>query len=192
MISDIFEMISSLFGFGLDSDELNPGQILARSLAIYIVTLIFVKLGSRRLFGKASLFDAIVAIMLGSIMSRGAIGASPLLQTITAAGALIATHWILASIALRFSKFGPLIKGDPVLLIKDGEIQKDEMKRSHISRHDLEEALRLAVNHEDPKKVKSAYLERNGKISVIPYTKEPRIIEATCDGGIHRIRISLE
>jgi uncharacterized membrane protein YcaP (DUF421 family) len=69
---------------------------------------------------KASAFDVIVAIMLGSIMSGAITGGSPFLPTLVAGGMLVGLHWLLAVLAVQTNWMGPLVKGTRTLLIKDG------------------------------------------------------------------------
>lgn len=169
MLEKMAEFFEPILGFGLSEDQINPGQIFIRALVVYVITVILVQMGSRRFLGRASVFDSIISIMLGSIMSRGVTGSAPLLQTFCAGTALIALHWLFAVISYRTSNFGPFVKGEPIQLIKDGKIQTEHMREAKISKKDLAQALRLEVRHEDPSKIKAAYMERNGKISFIPY-----------------------
>jgi uncharacterized membrane protein YcaP (DUF421 family) len=60
-----------------------------------------------------------------------------------------------------------LIKGSPELIVRDGKMLRDVMRRNHVSEHDLEEDLRLDAQMEDASKVKIARVERSGDISFI-------------------------
>jgi uncharacterized membrane protein YcaP (DUF421 family) len=51
--------------------------------------------------------------------------------------------------------------------VEDGEVQQKTMLREHISKHDLEEDMRLDAQTEDLSKIKAARLERSGDISFI-------------------------
>ncbi len=64
--------------------------------------------------------------------------------------------------------FGTLVKGHDRTLVRDGEVQWHEMRKSHISGHDLEEAMRTKGQSPDVREVASAHLERSGDISIIP------------------------
>jgi uncharacterized membrane protein YcaP (DUF421 family) len=101
-------------------------------------------------------------------MSRAITGSSPFLPTLAAATFLVALHWLLGVMAYHIDWFGPIVKGNPVLLIKDGSIQWQRMREASMTRQDLEESLRLNGSMTDPSKVRLSYLERNGDISVIP------------------------
>jgi uncharacterized membrane protein YcaP (DUF421 family) len=184
-------MLEDLLGLGLDVQDVNAAQMAFRTVLIYAATLAIVRLGSKRFLSQATAFDAIVAIMLGSVMSRAINGSAPFLPTIAAGLILVGLHWLIAAIAYSSDWFGTLIKGNPVLLIKDGNIQEKGMRQTSVSGKDLEEALRIESHVADPARVKLAYLERNGGISVIPRKPEPRVVNVSVQDGIQTVRIEL-
>ena len=191
MLQSALEQLQSFFGFDRSLEDVNSFQMALRALLIYVLALSLVRIGSKRFLSQATAFDIIVAIMLGSILSRAINGSAPLLPTLLASGALVALHWVFAVLAYNTSFFGPLVKGEPRLLIKDGTVQEDQMRAAKLSEHDLEQALR-AHSLQDPSRVRRAYLERDGSISIVPLAKEPRILEVAAEEGTHTIRIKLE
>jgi uncharacterized membrane protein YcaP (DUF421 family) len=168
-LQNSLKQIQAAFGVG---NDLSAGQMVLRTILIYGLTLVLVRLGSKRFLSKATAFDVIVAIMLGSVMSRGIEGASPLLPTVIAGAVLVGMHWLLGVLAFHIGWFGPLVKGERVTLIKEGRIQEEGMRRGSITEHDLTQAVRMQTGQMDLTKVKRAYLERNGEISIIPYQDE--------------------
>lgn len=69
-------MFEDLLGLGLDVADVSPLQMALRTVLIYTATLAIVRVGSKRFLSRATAFDAIVAIMLGSIMSRAINGST--------------------------------------------------------------------------------------------------------------------
>lgn len=55
---------------GIDADTLNPGQMAMRAVLTFVVAVVIVRLGHKRLFGKGTASDLVVAIMIGSVLSR--------------------------------------------------------------------------------------------------------------------------
>jgi uncharacterized membrane protein YcaP (DUF421 family) len=182
-------MFSDLLGLGLDVQDVHAMQMALRTILISAATLIIVRVGSKRFLSQATAFDAIVAIMLGSIMSRAINGSAPFLRTLAAGVILVGLHWLIAAIAFSSDWFGNLVKGEPVLLIKDGRLNEKGMRGSSVSHRDLEEALRIESHVTEPEKVQLAYLERNGGISVIPHKPEPRVLEVSVEDGVQIVRI---
>ncbi|MCC6455972.1 MAG: DUF421 domain-containing protein [Caldilineaceae bacterium] len=192
MAQAIWEQVQALLGLGLDVGDVGALQMALRTLAIYAFTLAIVRLGSKRLLSQATAFDFIVSIMIGSVMSRAINGSAPFVPTLLAGIVMIALHTLLAVVAFRTDWFGSIVKGNPVLLIKDGEIQQQGVRQSGVSEQDLIQAIRLQAKQTDPSKIRLAYLERNGQISVIPYEHEPRIQDISVANGVQTVRIELE
>lgn len=182
-------MLEDLLGLGIDVQDVNAIQMALRTVLIYAATLAIVRVGSKRFLSQATAFDAIVAIMLGSIMSRAINGSAPFLPTLAAGVILVGLHWLIAAIAYSSDSFGTLVKGNPVLLIKDGNLQEKGLRKTSVSAKDLEEALRIESHVTEPESVQLAYLERNGGISVIPRKPEPRVLEVSVEDGVQTVRI---
>jgi uncharacterized membrane protein YcaP (DUF421 family) len=49
----------------------------------------------------------------------------------------------------------------------------------------------LQTQQTDPATIEVAYLERNGKISAIPYPHEPRVFNVSIQQGVRTVRIEL-
>ncbi len=191
MLQSLMDSIQTFLGYQRDIGDVNALQMALRTLLIYVVTVVLIRLGSKRFLSEATAFDVIVGIMLGSVMSRAINGSAPLFPTLAAGGVFIGLHWSLAALASRTARFGSLVKGNPILLIKDGKLQQEGMRRAGLSSHDLEQALRLQAQATDAAKVKLAYLERNGNISVIPHKSEPRVLDVSVADGVQTIRIEV-
>ena len=192
MLQTIVEQIQAFLGYERDVGDVNALQMALRTLIIYAVTLVLIRLGSKRFLSEATAFDVIVGIMLGSVMSRAINGSAPLFPTLLAGVVFVSLHWSFAALAFHTNWFGSLVKGNPVLLIKDGKIQQQGVRQAALSTHDLIQALRLQAQATDPAKIQLAYLERNGNISVIPCKSEPRIVNVSVADGVQTVRIELE
>lgn len=171
--------------------DLSPLQMMLRAALIYGVAIVLVRLGNKRFMGRNTAFDLILGIILGSVLSRAITGQSPLYPTIAAGATLMAMHWVMAAIATRVDWFGPLIKGCPRLLIKDGEIQKDALRKCNIGDEDLQEALRQKGSIRKPDEVQVAYLERSGDISLVMKDKNTRILDVHVEDGVQTVRIHI-
>lgn len=158
------ETIETLFGTG---KELTSLQMSSRAFVVFFVALIFIRIAGMRTFGKQSAVDIIISMMLGAILSRGIVGASPFLPTLAASALIVVLHRVLALIAVYSEFFGKLVKGEQRILYEQGRINWKNMRRSSISLNDLLESVRLETNKNSLEDVKEAHIESNGKISVI-------------------------
>jgi len=189
MLESWWQSFQTLLGLGEDIADVGVEEMVLRTIVIYVAAVMLVRLASRRLLAKPSAFDLIVAIMLGSVLSRAINSSAALLPTLAASGVLLAMHWLLAFVAVRTHWLGPTLKGKPVLLIKDGQLCEKGLRQVGLTHEDLIEALRLGIRQDDPAKVRRAYMERNGKISVIAFPSEPRAVTVKVEQGVQTIRI---
>ncbi len=156
------------WAIGADATSITWWQMSIRAILIFTYGLVLVRCGGKRTFGKNTSFDIVVAVILGSILSRALTANARFLPTMAAATVLVLLHKFMAAAAFRFHRLGHLIKGTEVQLVKDGEILWRPMKKNSVTEHDLKEALRLGGKILTVGGVKAAYLERSGSISVIP------------------------
>lgn len=188
-MTEFFNELAVWLGIGADS--LSWYQMGLRALILYLAALVLVRVGEKRFLGKNTAFDVILGIILGSVISRAINGSADLLPTLAAGAVLVALHWLLAVFAFRSDHFGDLVKGRRRLLVADGEIQWDQMARSHVTRQDLFEQVRKGTNQENLDAVRKAYLERSGDMSFVTRSKEPQVVEVRVEEGVQTVRIEL-
>ncbi|EMR00694.1 DUF421 domain-containing protein [Cesiribacter andamanensis] len=157
--------------FELDTD-LDTFIIFAvRAVVVFGITILYVRLGGKRIFDKNSAFDIVAAIMLGSIMSRAITDSAPFLPTLAAGALLVATHRFMAYLSYKSDQFGNIIKGVHTTLVRDGQLLEKNMSSSHITEQDLLSAARTQARIQSLEDIQAAYLERSGDISIIPKEK---------------------
>lgn len=152
-------------------DGANMGQLCVRTILLFVFGIICIRIAGRRTFAQYSPLDIVVAIVVGSNISRIMIGKTAFFPALGATLALVLIHRLVAMASIRWRFVARLVKQQPTLLIRDGEVQEAGLRRADLSRDDLLEGLRLA-QVEDPTTVAFATLEASGKISVIPAIKK--------------------
>jgi uncharacterized membrane protein YcaP (DUF421 family) len=167
MAQRLISLFWDALGIGLDPQSLTAGQMTLRSVIVYGAGIVLIRLGDKRFLGRLTAFDAVMGVLIGSVLGRAINGNAPFFGTLIACAALVVLHRVFALAAFRVRWFGRLIKGDTRLLVRDGEPQRAELKKSHITQGDLEEMLRLGGGVEKASHVRLAYYERNGQVSVI-------------------------
>jgi uncharacterized membrane protein YcaP (DUF421 family) len=155
---------------GLSQKELIWWQMCIRAALVFLISLGYIRIANKRIFGKFSAFDIVLGVMYGSVMSRAITGNAPFFATLAAGLSLILLHRLLAFLSLRVKHGSPLsnfIKGQPIPLVLNGNILKDALQKHSITERDLQEALRSNGGPVDLAKIETAYLERSGDISLI-------------------------
>ncbi len=158
------DIINNLWGEG---DQLNALQMSIRAFVMFLIALVLIRFSGKRAFAKKSPFDNVIAIMLGAVLARGVVGASPFFSTVAAAAIMIIVHRILAWSSFKNKMINDVVKGENILLYKDGKILWHNMEKTTISKSDLMQSLRLETKKTTLDDIEMAYLENNGRISFI-------------------------
>jgi uncharacterized membrane protein YcaP (DUF421 family) len=164
----MIDTLNTLLGLRVDPKDLTFLQIALRSLIVFVAALIMVRMADRRFLAKMSPLDAILGFILASMLARAVNGSAAFFPTLGGGFVLVFIHKFIAALAFRFERFGDCVKGCPALAIKDGELKHDVLRANHISRKDLQEELRQEGKVESHTEVKIAYVERSGRLSVVP------------------------
>ena len=192
MSESLLHLLKTIFGGDTPEASLAWPQIAARGALIYIAGLLLIRLGKSRLLGRSTPLDVILAFVLGSVLSRGINGSASLSGSVVAAATLIAMHWVFTELACRSHWCGRLIKGNSHVLVENGKILWENMRRSHISKNDLEEELRLNANVADVGEVQIAVKERSGEVGVVKKKLKPAVINVSVQDGVQVVRILIE
>ena len=152
---------------GLNAEQLTAGQMVARAVIIFFISLILIRVSGIRTLGKQSAFDMLTKLILGAMLGRAIVANQPFFGTLLAALMVMLLHRLLAWIAFHNKKANAFINGETLLLMKDGKKQIKNLSRSHITDEDILEALRRDVNTGSTEKIKEVYLERSGDISFV-------------------------
>ena len=150
----------------LATDHLTPLTMALRAAIVFCCTLIFLRISGRRSFGQRSAFDLCITVLLGAILSRAIVGASPLLPTLAAGAMLVLLHRLIGILIARWSWFDDLISGTQRLLVKDGIKDLRQMRAGLITDRDIEVALHRRNDNATLADIARAVLEKNGEITI--------------------------
>lgn len=153
-----------LFGQGTDLTAL---QMSMRGITIFMLALALIRISGRRSFGLHTPLDNIITILLGAVLSRAVVGASPFIPVIICCLVIVLIHRLLGFLVSRNEKLSSIIEGDKMLLFKDGHFVDENMKRAQVCKENVMQGVRESASTEDLSKIDRVYIERNGVISVI-------------------------
>lgn len=142
--------------------------IIALSIGSIIALFILTKIMGYRQMSQMSMFDYINGITIGSITAEMATSLEqnflqPLTAMIVYALAAVFLSWLTS----KSIKARRLVEGAPLVLLNDGELYRENLKKAKI---DVTEFLvQCRTNgYFDISKLEVAVLEGNGKISFLP------------------------
>ena len=161
------ELLQTLLGISTEAKELTFLQVSVRGVIVFIATLVMVRLSSKRSLAEKTAFDAVLVVIIGSMLSRAINGSAAFLPTLGSGFVLVLLHRLFGFTAYYSHAFGIMLKGKPAVLVQNGRLQHKNMLWNHISEHDLQEDMRLEAKTEDLSKIRTARVERSGDISFI-------------------------
>src|SRR6266513_3712460 len=132
----LWNSFQTLLGLSVEPKNLTFVQISLRGIIVFLATLAMVRLGHKRSLSHKTPFDAVLLVILASVLSRAINGSAAFFATIGGGLVLVLLHRLLAFIAFHSHWFGCLIKGRPELIIEDGDFVLNTMHRNHSSTHD--------------------------------------------------------
>jgi len=141
-------------------------QLCARAVLLFAFGVLCIRIAGRRTFAHYSPLDIIVALIVGSSISRVITGKAAFFPALSATLVLVIIHRLVAVATLRWNWLSWLVKERPIRIIEEGRIDKDAMRRANLSEEDLREAIRLE-QVADPSDVELATAEAGGKVSVV-------------------------
>ncbi len=142
--------------------------IFARSVLLYIASLLAMRAMGKRQVGQLQPFELVVVIMIAELAATpmGGVGI-PLLYGILPMVALVVCHGVITALCMRFQPFRKWMSGQPAVLMRNGVICEKEMRRSAMDLDDLMEGIRTA-GYLDPAEVGTVTLEPGGQVNVFP------------------------
>lgn len=145
-------------------------RIVAHSAAIYLLLLLIFRVAGRRTLAETSTFDLVLLLIIGETTQQVMVGDdATVLGATVAIVSLVSLDMGISYLKLWFPLFDTLLEGKPVLLIREGKVQHAAMAANGLDDEDLKEAARLSHGLDDVKEVRQATLERDGKISIVPW-----------------------
>jgi len=143
--------------------------IVGRTVVIYAVVLIGVRLSGKREVGQMTPFDLTLLLLLSISVQNAMTGPdTSLFGGVAAACTLLILNYLVADVSGVNRRFRRFIQGEPTMLIHDGEVIASHMAKEHVSMDELQRAMREhGLN--DYRQVAIAVLEVDGSISFLKY-----------------------
>ncbi len=142
--------------------------VCVHTLVLYLFLIVGFRLLGRRQLSQLTVIDLVILILLGSAVETSLIaGNLSLTAGLISAGTLLLVNRVLTEVLLRSKPLRHLVAGDPILLVHQGQIIEEHLRRTGLTETDLLEAIRER-GYDTFEKVKCAVLETDGSIHVIP------------------------
>ena len=147
-------------------------EIFQRALVCVAAVIALTRLSGLRSFAKMTSFDFAITVACGSVIASSVISTDEsVLLGVAALGSLFLVQAIVGHGRRKYAIFQKTIENAPVLIMKDGEVLHQNLKRAQITEADLFGKLREA-NAFDLRRVHAVVFEPTGDISVLHGTSD--------------------
>jgi uncharacterized membrane protein YcaP (DUF421 family) len=142
-------------------------DIVARTILVFFVMLTLTRIIGRRELSSLQPFDLILLIVLGDAVQQGLTQDD---YSLTGAFLVIFTFAVLqvlvSWVGYRFPRARPVLEGEPLIVVEDGRLIEQNLKRERLTPEEVSEAARQeGIAHLGD--VRWAVLETNGAISFL-------------------------
>lgn len=153
-------------------------EFVLRAVMVYAALMVLVRLSGKRTIGEFTAFDLIVLILLGEAAAGGLTGGhASVTGSLLSASTLVGLNYLVGFASARSALIDKLVEGEPVVVLYNGELLREAMKKNNLPESDLDEALRKA-GVGDRNDVSLAVLETDGVITVIRKIPGPNILSS--------------
>lgn len=142
-------------------------ELILRGSIVYLALFLFLRIVLKRESGTLGVTDLLVVVLIADAAQNGLAGGyesipEGLILVAVILGWSLAVNWV----GYHVPAIGRLVHPQPLELVRDGEMIRENMRRELITREELLTQLR-EQGVERVEQVKTARIEGNGMISVI-------------------------
>jgi uncharacterized membrane protein YcaP (DUF421 family) len=147
--------------------EVSLVELVLRGTAMYLFLFVLLRVLIRRRIGALSLTDLLVVVLIADAAQNAmASEYRSLPEGIVLCGTIVLWCFVLDALAYRYDWLRRLLEPPPLPLIRNGRIQRRNMRQELITMDELMSHLREnGVEHVG--EVKEAFIESDGQISII-------------------------
>lgn len=159
-------------------------EILFRTVFLYIFVLVVFRLMGKREVGELSIMDLVVFVLIAECVAFALEDLKkPIFQHIFPILILLAIQFLNSLLTLKNKRVRDLIDGDPSLIVRDGVINEEEMRKQRYNLDDLFQQMR-EERVPSVQNIDYAFLEPSGKLSIFLKGEEKLILPLIVDGQI--------
>ena len=156
----------------LFEDFANLLRTLILSFGAYGSLILVLRLSGKRTLAKMNAFDLVVTVALGSTLATILLNKDvTLAQGVLALLALVLLQYAIAWLSVRSSSIERLAKAEPAVLLRDGKLVEDTLRRERVTADEVKSSLRSS-GLGSFELAALVVLETDGSLSVVPKSSE--------------------
>ena len=151
------------------------GNVTYRALISLLTLFVVTKILGKKQVSELSLFDYVIGISIGNFAAEMTINLdSPEVNGIWAVILFGIVAYIVSLFTMKSITLRKFIMGTPTVIVKDGVILRNNMKKVHLDINELLEECRIK-GYFDISEVAYAIMEVNGEVSILPKARYKNI-----------------
>ncbi len=155
-----------------------------RTLVLYFLLIVSVRLTGKRELGQLEPSELVVSMLAADLAAIPIENPDkPLYTGVLPILLIVVLEIILSKLSLSSALFRRIMCGKPVILIDNGKVLYDNLRKTRITLDELSGQLRLK-DVLDISTVRFAILETNGSLSVFPYPAQSLPVTIISDGRL--------
>lgn len=139
-----------------------------RATIVYSFVLLLFRVSGKRTLAEVTPFDLVIALIISEAIQQALIDTdNSLTNALLVVTTLIALDMTLLYGTFRFKRLDRIINGVPVVVVQDGELLRERMRKERL----LEDDIRTAAREQGLERldqIKYAIVERGGTITIVP------------------------
>lgn len=152
----------------MNIDYLEAFKIIPRSITSLVVLFFITKLMGKKQVSELSLFDYVIGISIGNFTAEMVMSFdNQYINGIIAIVTFGVISYLVSVVTMKNMTLRRFIIGVPTVIIEDGKISLEALKKTKLDINDLLEQCRT-MGYFDITEISYAILEVNGKISILP------------------------
>jgi len=152
--------------------------VLIRTAVLYLFIIVGLRLLGKRQLGELEPSELTLALIIADLASVPMQdNGIPLLAGLVPILVLLCIATILSVLSARSIRFRSLLCGRPSIVVENGVVLEQELRKNRLTVDELMEELRIQ-GCPDFREVKFAVLETNGVLSVVPYAAQKPVTAA--------------
>jgi uncharacterized membrane protein YcaP (DUF421 family) len=145
-------------------------EFLVRAVVVYTFLLVVLRISGKRQIGQLAPFDLVLLLVLSNSVQNSMNGGdNSVLAGVISATTLLCLNALIGWMTYRSKRLEGFIEGHPRVLIHNGKLYPEALRHEKLTHHELMSALRTG-GCSSIEEVRSAILEPDGQVTVIPRT----------------------
>ena len=172
--------------------QVPPVEKVIRTVVVYLVIAILIRLFGRRMLAQLNLSDLVVVLLLSNVVQNAIIGDdNSVVGAVLGATVLVVFDYVVDRVAYMIKHSERVLDGPPVVLVEDGEVRQDQLRRVGIRDAELRTILhRNGADHAT--EVDYAMLRPGGAFDVALKRKEQNANAGELEAAVARIEARID